>query len=456
MQLEPRLATAQFHLGSVLNQMGRLDEGLVHMRRAVELAPRWLAAHNAVVHLSHFVDDPRVVTDELAAWNRRHAEPLRAERIPLRNLREPDRALKIGYVSAYFRRHPTAYFLAPLLRNHDPRMFQVFAYSDLRQPDVVTAQMRQSISIWRDTADLDDAELATLIREDGIDILVDTMMHLEGSRLPAFARKPAPVQVSWVAYPGTSGVDAMDYRISDPWLEPPGGENEFHPRNGGMPVRLPDCFWCYDPLGRGPAVNPLPARRNGWVTFGSLNTFLKVNERTLALWSQLLGAVENSRLILLAPPGGAQTRVQELLQRGGVASDRIEFVGPRPKDEYLELHHKIDLLLDPVPSGGQTTLCDGLWMGLPAVTLAGRTPMGRGGVSLLANAGLAEFVARNKDEYVRIAVEAARDLDGLAALRRNLRSRLEASPLMNGPRFAANMEAVYREIWRRWCASEGA
>lgn len=289
-----------------------------------------------------------------------------------------------------------------------------------------------------------------MVREDQIDILVDLTMHMASGRPLLFARKPAPVQVCWLAYPGTAANTAIDYRLTDPFLDPLGQSDPYSLEES---VRLADTFWCYDPLSAEPPVNPLPALTKGQVTFGCLNNFCKVNSGILKLWAKVLREVEGSRFMLLAPEGSSQSWALEELEQEGVERERISFVSHQPRQQYLELYHQIDIGLDTLPYNGHTTSLDSLWMGVPVVTLVGQTVVGRAGLSQLSNLGLTEFVAESPEEFVRIAVETASDLKRLSELRRSLRARMERSPLMDAPRFARNMEAAYRTMWQRWCAA---
>jgi predicted O-linked N-acetylglucosamine transferase (SPINDLY family) len=275
-------------------------------------------------------------------------------------------------------------------------------------------------------------------------------MHMAHARPLLFARKPAPVQICWLAYPGTTGMTAMDYRLTDPYLDPPGADEECYAEKS---FRLADTFWCYDPLTTEPAVNPLPALKNGFITFGSLNNFCKVNEPVLKLWAQVLRAVDRSQLLLLAPETRHRSHVTDFLESDGISSDRIRFADLRPRSDYLQLYHQIDLGLDTFPYNGHTTSLDSYWMGVPVVTMAGETVVGRAGVSQLMNLELPELIARSPDEFVAIARGLVNDLPRLSELRSTLRPRMEASPLMNAPRFAHSIEAAYREIWRVNCDS---
>jgi protein O-GlcNAc transferase len=269
------------------------------------------------------------------------------------------------------------------------------------------------------------------------------------SRLLVFARKPAPVQVTYLAYCSTTGLETIDYRLSDPYLDPPGGDESCYSE---QTIRLPETYWCYQMSLATPEVGPLPAAESDHITFGCLNNFCKVSEPTLAAWAKLLRAIPNARLLLHAYEGTHRQRVQERLEREGIEPKRVRFAGLRPSREYFDLYQQIDIALDTFPYGGGTTTCDALWMGVPVVSLVGKTAVGRGGLSILSNVGLPELVACSEEEYVRIASELARDLARLSNLRSTLRQRMERSPLMDAPRFAPNIEAAYREMWRKWCA----
>ena len=306
-----------------------------------------------------------------------------------------------------------------------------------------------------------------MIREDEVDILVDLTMHTADNRLPVFARQPAPVQVSWLAYAGATGVPGIGYRLTDACMDPPGEdstwstESRHSPEGDGgawsteEPVRLPDCWCCYDPVDESPEINELPALSAKGVTFGSLNNFAKINEGVLALWARVLKAVKGSRLVMLCPEGQTRERVRAYFGARRIRAERVEFVGHLPRLEYLGLYRRIDLGLDPFPYNGMTTTCDALWMGAPVLTMPGEMPASRAGLSVLSSIGLGELAAPSKADYVRMTVELAGDLPRLAELRATLRARMRASPLMDAPRFARNVESAYRKMWERWRVAAG-
>jgi predicted O-linked N-acetylglucosamine transferase (SPINDLY family) len=450
-ELKPDLAEAHSSLGGALGAQGQIEEAITCFRRALHLKPDDPEVHSNLL-ISLYCSpgsDARTLYAEHLQWNRQYAEPLAKSSPAHPNGRSPDRRLRIGYVSPDFRDHVDSYFIVPLLSNHDHGPFEIFCYAQVARPDAVTQRLRGYADVWRDIVGLSDAQVADLVRHDRIDILVNLKLHTANNRLLAFARKPAPVQVAWLGYPGTTGLSTMDYRLTDPYLDPPGLFDDAYSEES---LRLPDAFWCYDPLTDRPPVNPLPALGSGAVTFGCLNNFWKVNDGCLELWARVLRAVPGSRLLLMAPQGAARDGVLARLDREGVVAARVAFADRRPRPEYLELYHRIDFCLDTLPYNGHTTSLDAFWMGVPTLTMPGRTAVGRAGVCLLRNLGLPELIAADPEDLARIAAEWAADLPRLSQLRATLRDRLEDSPLMDAPRFARNVEAAYRLMWQRWCA----
>jgi predicted O-linked N-acetylglucosamine transferase (SPINDLY family) len=441
------------NLGNALRSQGRLDDAIAAYRQSIRIDPQYLIGHSNLLYSLHYhpSHDAGTILDEHRRWNQMHIEPLGKVMQPHGNNRDPDRRLRIGYVSPDFRMHCQLLFTIPLLSNHDRRDFEIFCYSSVGSPDAVTGQIRGYADGWQSIVGMTDADVARKIREDRIDVLVDLSMHMGGNRLVIFADKPAPVQVAWLAYPGTTGLPAMDYRLTDPLLDPPGTNDHFYFETS---IRLPETFWCYDPFHAQLAVNALPAESQGFLTFGCLNSFCKVNQQVVQLWARVLKIVARSRLMILCPEGSPRERLLNQMQMEGIDSDRIELVAHRRRLDYLELYHRIDLGLDTFPYNGHTTSLDSFWMGVPVVTLVGQTVVGRAGLSQLTNLGLTELIAHTPDEYVAIAARLAGDLPRLAELRRTLRSRMEGSPLMDAPRFARNIEAAYRQMWRNWCARD--
>jgi predicted O-linked N-acetylglucosamine transferase (SPINDLY family) len=450
LRLRPDYAEAHGNLGIALAAKGQHDDALAAYRQAIALRPGYAEAHGNLLYTLHFHPgyDARSIAEEHRRWNIQHAEPLRKFVRPHANNRDPQRRLRIGYVSPNFREHPVGRFLLPLLSHHDKKHVEVFAYSQVALQDAITERLRSCADGWRTILGLSDAQVAELIRQDQIDVLVDLTMHMAKSRLGVFARKPAPVQVTYLAYCSTTGLQTIDYRLSDPYLDPPDGDDSVYSE---QTIRLPETYWCYEPIVDRPEVGPLPALGNGLVTFGCLNNFAKVSEPALETWAQILKAVPNSRLLLSAHPGNHRTRLEERLEQYGIERSRVEFVGFMLPENYFELYQRIDIALDTFPYGGGTTTCDALWMGVPVISLVGATAVGRGGLSILSNIGLPELATRSKEDYVRAAGELANDLPRLGDLRTTLRQRMEQSPLMDAPKFAHNVEAAYRQMWRTWC-----
>ncbi len=446
LSVQPTLAEAHNNLGNVLKDTGQVTQAVACYERAAALALANAPADSNRIYTLHFHPDYSAgqILDEHRRWDQRHARPLASEIRGHGNLPFPRRRLRIGYVSPDFREHCQAMFTMPLLSNHDRDRFEIYCYSDVTSPDDVTNRLRGLADAWRPIAGVSDQRVAEQVRADGIDILVDLTMHLAHHRLLVFARKPAPVQVTWLGYPGTTGLAAMDYRLSDPWLDPPDQDRFYTERT----IRLPDSFWCYDPLSDEPAVNALPASVNGHVTFGCLNNFCKVNSGTLELWARVLAATPRSRLLLLAPEGSTRQRVLQFFKSREIEADRIDFAGRRPRRNYLELYHRIDIGLDTIPYNGHTTSLDSYWMGVPVVTLIGKTAVGRGGWSQLNNLGLSELAADSREGFVRLACALAEDQRRLGDLRSTLRQRLADSPLMDAARFARTWNRRLRACGR--------
>ncbi len=457
---KPDYAEAWSNLGSALKEQGLMDEAIAAYRQAVECRPAAVELHNNLIYALHFHPgyDPQALAGELAFWNARHAQPLARLIQPLANDRAPDRPLRVGLVSPDFRGHPIGRFLLPLFAAHDATDCQLFCYSDHvpAGPDRITTQLRAGADRWHDTADLTHKELAGLIRLDRVDILLDLTMHMEGSRLLTFALKPAPIQITYLAYPTSTGMETMDYRLTDAAFDPRNagvspagsiGENSPYTEKS-LHLR---SYWCYPPPvaapESAPPVAPLPALAAGHITLACLNNFSKVSPQALHTWIKILHALPDSRLFLHAAPGSHRDRLHATLAAAGIAPARCEFFGFLPFAEYLALHHRIDLALDPFPYAGGTTSCDALYMGVPLVTWAGPAALSRGGVSILSALGLPELIGATPEAYVDIAVGLGKELGRLEQLRATLRQRMEASVLMDGRGFARDFQETMRRAW---------
>ena len=447
LRLKPDFPDARNNLGNILSARGQVHEAVDEFRRALELTTGPSGVHSSLLFTLHYVPDleEKDIAAEHERWNQLFSEIRRAPSPPHSNNRDPARRLRVGYISPDFLDHVVGHNLVPLFRHHDRENFEIVCYASAANSDDFTERFRQWSHHWRSTVGVSDEALAAMIREDAIDVLVDLAQHTSGNRLAAFAHQPAPVQASFAGYPASSGLQEIGYRISDRWLEARASEKVF----------LIDSFWCYDPDGLEIAVNELPAANNGGrIVFGSLNSFGKINASVLQLWAQILGQVKDSRLLLLSRHGSHQKRVRDFFEREGIAGDRVEFIDRCPREEYLRMYHRVDIGLDPFPYGGHTSSLDALWMGVPVVSLCGQRSVSRSGLSILNNLALPDLVAHSKIQYAQIATDLAHDLPRLSNLRANLRSRMEASVLMDAPHFARQIETAWREMWRRWIEHE--
>jgi predicted O-linked N-acetylglucosamine transferase (SPINDLY family) len=391
----------------------------------------------------------KALRDECERFAAQFEAPLKTRRQPHRNLREQRRRLKVGYVSPDFRRHAVAYFIEPILANHERDEIEVCCYYNRAERDDFTARLARYADRWLDCARMTDEELAGRIRADGIDILVDLSGHTAGNRMLTFARKPAPIQITYLGCPGAStGLAAMDYRLTDAHADPAGSEAYYTEAL----LRLPGSQWCYRANEEMPRIVATPARQNGYVTFGSFHTFSKITRPCIELWAQLLHAVPESRLLMVTVPQGApRDQLKEQFGALGVPAERLQLYGKLPQSEFLRTFQLADIALDPFPATGATTMCEALCMGVPAITLVGTRCMSRMGFSVLSAVGLQDLAAATPQEYVRTAMHLAQNLPRLEALHAGLRARVTASPLADGAKFTRNLEGVYREVWTEWC-----
>ncbi len=437
------------NLGNIQFSQGKLDEAIASYDRAAQLSPQDPTHHSSKIYTLHFHPyyDADAILREQRLFNQRLAGPLLPKNRTFQSDRSLSRRLRIGYVSPHFCDHPIGRSLLPLLAQHDHQQFEIFCYANVALPDDVSKAFQSLADHWQVIAGLPDEAVAKQILDDKIDVLVDLALHMPGGRPLVFARKPAPLQVTLGGYPAGTGMPAIDFRLTDPHLDPPVvRESQYVERS----IVLPDSFWCYAAPENWPAVNDLPARSNGHVTFGCLSEFSKINDEVIALWAKVLNAVPDSRLLLMSAAGSHRDHLLATMSGAGVAAARIEFSDPLPKREMLELYHRIDLGLDTFPFNGQTASLDSCWMGVPVVTLVGQTAVGRAGWSQLSNLGMTELAALDEKQFVKIASDFAGDLDRLAELRRSLRARMQDSPLMNAAGYARNVEATFRQIWRAW------
>ena len=452
LELDPNLPEAWAMLGSALREAGQIGQAIESFRKAITLNPAFREAHSNLCYAMYFdpASQPADILAEHRAWAAKFAEPLVATVQPHANDRNPDRPLRIGYVSHDLSHHVIGWFMEPILRNHDRDNYHVICYATGRADDELSQRLREHVRGWRIAHNMNDEQLAQLIRQDQIDVLIDLTLHMRGSRLPMFARRPAPVQITHLAYCGTSGMTAMDWCITDPQLSPEGLNDSFFTEKL---LRLDGSYWSYEPSAGSPPVGTLPAASRGHITFGSLNAFSKTNDQLIQLWRDVLDAVPNSRLMIHALGGDQNGTARKRFTDAGIDPARLTLVGRQSRNEYLNQYNAIDIALDPIPYGGGTTSLDALWMGVPVITLAGTLPVGRTGVTLLNQLGLNEWIAQTPQQYVQLAARLAGDLPRLAELRQNLRQMLSKSILMDAPRYVRGLESAYRSAWQKWCAS---
>jgi predicted O-linked N-acetylglucosamine transferase (SPINDLY family) len=453
LELQPNYPEAHNNLGLALNALGRHAEAEASFHRALALKPDFVEAWSNLLFVLNYDPDRSAekIYEAHREYDARFGLPLRGRWPVHGNSRELGRRLKVGYVSPDFRRHAVSSFLEPLLARHDKAVVQVYAYAEVKREDEVSARLKGYVDEWVPTVGLSDEALAERIGADGIDILVDLAGHTAGNRLGVFARKPAPIQVTWLGYPGSSGLTAMDYRLTDSCADPQGSEAYYTETL----LRLPDSLWCYRLQKDMPEVTALPAQQNGYVTFGSFNNFNKINNRCIELWARLLRAVPSARLLMVTiPEGEPRQRLAEQFVALGVSAERLEFQGRFSGGEFYRMIQRADIALDPVTVNGATTTCECLMLGVPVLTLVGERFLQRAGLSILSAAGYSEFAAATPQGYIDIATQLAGDIPRLAEIRARMRAQVAASPLVDEVGFARKVEAAYREMFGRWASKQ--
>ena len=427
----------------------RIEEALAACREALALHPDFAKLHTSYMRLLNCVGaDAMLILEAHCEWARRFAGT-RTQVLRHDNPAQAARRLRIGYVSADFRQHAASDFILPLLEHHDHARYEVYCYSNTPKADAITRRCEELASHWRDIAMVADEAADTLVRADGIDILIDLSGHTAGNRLPLFARKPAPVQMTFLGYPGTTGLAEMDYRLTDRYTDPPGA-SDAHYRE--RLLRLPHSLWCYQPPASMPLPGPSPFLRSGHITFGSLNSMSKLTPQTIALWSRLLLLLPQSRLLLAGVSAAeGRERIEAEFARHEVAPQALSISPGLGREDFWALHQDIDIALDSFPYNGGATTCATLWLGVPVISMAGTLFQSRAGLSILATLGLRELVADDPDDFVRMALDLARDPQRLGKLRSGMRERMRASPLLGVKAYTRDLEDLYRAAWTRWC-----
>jgi predicted O-linked N-acetylglucosamine transferase (SPINDLY family) len=437
-ELAPRSAGALCNAASAQRDLGRVDDALALLRRARAMAPDnldVLSAYLFTLNLTTSVSREEIFREHLET-----ERILGGKEKPWGERRSREK-LKIAYLSPDLRFHAVACFVEPLLRHHDRGAFEVSCYYLYPSHDAVSRQLAGLADRWTDCAKWPGEQLARRIEADGIDILVDLAGHTDWNALPALALKPAPVIATWLGYLNTSGLRAVDFRITDRHTDPPGATERFHTEKL---ARLPESQWCRQP----PASEPAVARLPDGLRLGSFNKGAKITAEVVELWAAALRALPAARLLLAGIEPGQRARIAQLFAGHGVGEARLEFAARVPLEQFRRLHDGVHFALDAYPYSGATTTLDSLWMGVPTLTLAGEAPMSRSSASLLATLGMEDWICRSKEAFVAAAMRHASDSKGLAGLRASLRPSLESSILMDGPRFARQLEELYRRMWR--------
>ncbi len=453
-RLKPQSTADLNSVGRAFIRLGRVKDALDCFRQAINSKPDHSTHSHLVFTLNY---DPDIRTEDLAAEHQRWAERYAVDperKVTHDNDPDPDRRLRIGYVSPDFRRNVVNYFFEPMLLHHNRETVEVFLYGDVHRPDDTTARLQEMAPHWRDIHKLTTDEAAEQIRSDKIDLLIDLAGHCGRNRLTLFAQRPAPVQITYLGYCFTTGMSQMDFRFTDNVADPSVQDDRCYTE---QLVRLPEVFACYQPSPEAPAISPLPAMEHGHITFGSLHNLRKINAHVIDLWAELLRRLPQSRLLFFRNTlvSSLRKHLSSEFERRGISSSQLEMrQEPVQKCSHLSVYADVDISLDVFPWSGHATACESLWMGVPVVTLRGSRHAGRMVASVLTALGRTEWIAETADAYASIAVDLASDVEQLAGMRANLREQMAKSPVCDGSAHARRIEDAYRSIWRQWCAKD--
>ena len=440
------------NLGNVFKDMGEFEQAIAHYRKALDIDPHFVTVHSNILVAMNYnpKSDPAGMYQAAKNWWQKQCASI-TNQFSHQNPPTPEKRLKIGYVSPDFFVHSVSFFFVSLLKAHNHDRFEIYCYSDVKNPDTMTDRLNGLSDHWRSILGLSDEAVAEIIYKDQIDILVDLAGHTAYNRLLVFARKPAPIQVSWLGYPNTTGIPVIDYRLCDSITDPEGDADQYYSEKL---LRLPNGFLCYSPFEESPEVGVLPMETAGHVIFGSFNNISKTTERVVETWSKILQKVPNAKILLkniVFSDPGIRKRYLSLFDRYGVSKERIEMVAwTESSQEHLALYNKIDIGLDPFPYNGTTTTFEALWMGVPVIALQGNCHAARVGTSILTHLGLKELVAESEEEYIKTAVGLANNKSRLSGFRKNLRACLQESPLCDAESFARDIESLYQSMWQKW------
>ena len=447
----------EYDLSTFLLQSGNRQKGFEVLRKAVDMAPHNSKIHANLLFYMHYFPDlkQQAIFEEHKRWGQRHA-PISMARTSHDNSVEPERKLRIGYISPDFKSHPVSSFFEPLLEKHNRDVVEVYGYGNIARPDPTTSRLQKKFDCYRSIWDVSDDAVARIIVQDKIDILIDLAGQTQNNRLLVLARKPAPIQATYLGYATTTGMTQVDYRLTDAVVDT-SDQQQYHTEKL---VFLPNGYLCYSPDDLQPTVKDLPMLRKGYITFGCFNNINKLSAGIIKIWVDILNAVPNSRLILKFAQG-IDSQVREyydnLFAEHGLENpkERLMISGWLQESEHLELYNKVDIALDTYPYNGTTTTCQTLLMGVPVITLVGSRHVSRLGLDILTRLEMQSFAAQSPEGYVEKAVALASDPEALTQLRKTMRQRLAASPLCNSKLIANDIENAYRRMWRRWCRDRG-
>ncbi len=455
LRIDEHHSGACINMGNMMKEWGKHQHALSWYRKAAEREPGYHDAHTNILLTMHYDDEysPEDIFKEHRRWGMKFDDAAACDMFPAAEASR--RPLRIGYMSPDFRRHPVSFFIEPVIEGHDRANVTVHCYADVKRRDDVTDRIRERADSWVDITGMQDREVERLIRNDGIDILVDLAGHTGDNRIKVFADRPAPVQVTYLGYPDTTGLCAVDYRISDALADPPGNADTLHTEKL---VRIPDCFLCYRPYCSDSSIADPPVFDNGYITFGSFCNSSKVTPRMVALWSEILHNTENARLHLKSRQLTDDNVVKyyaDMFLKHGISKERIQLSGHVPSyRQHIESYNRIDIALDTFPYNGTTTTCEALWMGVPVITLCGDRHSSRVGSSLLTTIGHHELIAENVHDYVKKAMFLAANTECIDKLRRNLRKHMKQSALCDERGYVEHLEHAYRAMWLRYCSSQ--
>ncbi|MCD6393576.1 MAG: tetratricopeptide repeat protein [Planctomycetes bacterium] len=456
MELLPDNTGIWNNLAYALIQLGEAQEGVDLLRKVVDMTPGYSKGHSNLLSSLHYLPelDQQMIFEEHKRWGQRYA-PISMARTSHDNTVEPERKLRIGYISPDFKRHVVNYYFEPLLDSHNRDVVEVYGYGNVDRPDPTTGRLQKKFDCYRNIRGVNDDAVTRIIEQDKIDILIDLAGHFRNNRLLVLARKPAPVQVTYLGYCDTTGMEAVDYLLTDNVLTPP----ELQKFYTEQAAYLPGGFVCYTPPENAPDVTPLPAAKKGHVTFGAFTTNLRFNRPLLKVWAEILKLIPNSRLLLGFHSGGdeaTQDRYLSQFAEYGVSRERIEISGWKSHTEYIKQYNDVDIVFDTFPENGGTTTCEALWMGVPVISLAGQHQNSRIGLSILSHIGMESFAVETPSEYIAKAVAIAHDPENLMEIRASMRSRMTNSSFCNAKRLAHDVETAYRRMWRRWCREQAS